>query len=75
MASADKYRECEEWWQEENMIFMIVQLISMIKLETDGINCSIQASNFLTLSYFSSNDLLREMEEASRLNKAYCCSK
>lgn len=34
------------------MIFMIVQLISMIKLETDGINCSIQASNFFDSELF-----------------------
>lgn len=28
------------------MVFMIVQLISMIKLETGGVNYSIQTSNF-----------------------------
>lgn len=71
MASADKYKEHEQWWQE-NMIFTLVQLISMIKLETAGINYSMQTDNFLTLSYFNSNDLWRKIEEASRVNKAHC---
>lgn len=39
------------------MIFTLVQIISMIKLETDGLNYSMQTDNFLTLSYFNSNDL------------------